>query len=225
MEYDCLVIDDEKMLADSTVEYFNLSGVKAAAVYDALSCQKFLKENTARLLLLDINLGDDSGFKLCKELRKEMQIPILFISARTSDDDKLVAFHIGGDDYVEKAYSLSVLLAKVKVMLKRFGQGTGVKYSDSWLTVDFDSRQVLAGGNPAKLTAQEFKLLSYLIKNENRVIPKRELFEKVWEDKFTGDGTLNVHIRKIREAVERDPGKPEYIVTVWGDGYKFSGGR
>ena len=94
MEYDCLVIDDEKMLADSTVEYFNLSGVKAAAVYDALSCQKFLKENTARLLLLDINLGDDSGFKLCKELRKEMQIPILFISARTSDDDKLVAFHI-----------------------------------------------------------------------------------------------------------------------------------
>ena len=81
------------------------------------------------------------------------------------------------------------------------------------------------GGNPAKLTAQEFKLLSYLIKNENRVIPKRELFEKVWEDKFTGDGTLNVHIRKIREAVERDPGKPEYIVTVWGDGYKFSGGR
>ena len=191
MEYDCLVIDDEKMLADSTVEYFNLSGVKAAAVYDALSCQKFLKENTAR----------------------------------TSDDDKLVAFHIGGDDYVEKPYSLSVLLAKVKVMLKRFGQGTGVKYSDSWLTVDFDSRQVLAGGNPAKLTAQEFKLLSYLIKNENRVIPKRELFEKVWEDKFTGDGTLNVHIRKIREAVERDPGKPEYIVTVWGDGYKFSGGR
>ena len=225
MEYDCLVIDDEKMLADSTVEYFNLSGVKAAAVYDALSCQKFLKENTARLLLLDINLGDDSGFKLCKELRKEMQIPILFISARTSDDDKLVAFHIGGDDYVEKPYSLSVLLAKVKVMLKRFGHGTGVKYSDSWLTVDFDSRQVLAGGNPAKLTAQEFKLLSYLIKNENRVIPKRELFEKVWEDKFTGDGTLNVHIRKIREAVERDPGKPEYIVTVWGDGYKFSGGR
>ena len=91
--------------------------------------------------------------------------------------------------------------------------------------MDFDSRQVLAGGNPVKLTAQEFKLLSYLIKNENRVIPKRELFEKVWEDKFTGDGTLNVHIRKIREAVERDPGKPEYIITVWGDGYKFSGGR
>ena len=225
MEYDCLVIDDEKLLADSTVEYFNLSGVKSAAVYDALSCQKFLNDNTARLLLLDINLGGDSGFKLCQELRKETQIPILFISARTSDDDKLIAFHIGGDDYVEKPYSLSVLLAKVKVMLKRFGQDTGIKYSDGWLAVDFDSRQVLAGGNPVKLTAQEFKLLSYLIKNENRVIPKRELFEKVWEDKFTGDGTLNVHIRKIREAVERDPGKPEYIITVWGDGYKFSGGR
>ncbi len=169
MEYDCLVIDDEKMLADSTVEYFNLSGVKAAAVYDALSCQKFLKENTARLLLLDINLGDDSGFKLCKELRKEMQIPILFISARTSDDDKLVAFHIGGDDYVEKPYSLSVLLAKVKVMLKRFGQGTGVKYSDSWLTVDFDSRQVLAGGNPAlmSISAKSVKQLNVIQASQN----------------------------------------------------------
>lgn len=225
MEYDCLVIDDEKLLADSTVEYFNLSGVKSAAVYDALSCWKFLHENTVRILLLDINLGGDSGFQLCQELRRETQIPILFISARTSDDDKLVAFHIGGDDYVEKPYSLSVLLAKVKVVLKRFGQSTGTKYSDSWLMVDFDTRQVLAGGNPVKLTAQEFKLLSYLIKNENRVVPKRELFENVWEDRFTGDGTLNVHIRKIREAVERDPGKPEYIVTVWGDGYKFNGGR
>lgn len=224
MEYDCLVIDDEKLLADSTAEYFNLSGVKSAAVYDALSCQKFLKGNTVKLLLLDINLGGDSGFQLCQELRKETQIPILFISARTSDDDKLVAFHIGGDDYVEKPYSLSVLLAKVKVILKRLGQSTGTKYSDNWLAVDFDTRQVLAGGNPVKMTAQEFKLLSYLIKNENRVVPKRELFENVWEDRFTGDGTLNVHIRKIREAIERDPGKPEYIITVWGDGYKFSGG-
>ncbi|MDE5860383.1 MAG: winged helix-turn-helix domain-containing protein, partial [Oscillospiraceae bacterium] len=86
-------------------------------------------------------------------------------------------------------------------------------------------KQVIADGIPAKLTALEFKLLTYLVKYENRVVSKQEIFDNVWEDKFTGDGTLNVHIRKIREAIERDPSTPKYIVTVWGDGYKFTGGK
>lgn len=225
MQYDCLIIDDEKLLADSTAEYFNLFGVKTAVVYSALECRKFLNENTAKLLLLDINLGDSSGFELCRELREKTEIPILFISARTSDDDKIIALNIGGDDYVQKPYSLGVLLAKVKVVLKRFGPSAGTEYSDGRLCVDFNAKQVMVDHAPVKLTALEFKLLSYLIQNENRVISKQELFEKIWEDKFTGDGTLNVHIRKIREAIERNPGSPEYIITVWGDGYKFSGGR
>ena len=89
--------------------------------------------------------------------------------------------------------------------------------------MDFDARQVLVNGMPVKLTALEFKLLAYLIRNEGRMIPKQELFEKVWEDRFTGDGTLNVHIRKLREAIEREPGSPEYILTVWGEGYRFQG--
>ena len=229
MFYDCLIIDDEKLLADSTAEYFNLFGVQTAAAYSVSEFRSFFKENTARLLLLDINLGDGSGFELCRELREKTDIPILFISARTSDDDKIIALNIGGDDYIQKPYSLGVLLAKVKVVLKRFGQSedreNSEKYSDGRLTVDFNLKQVTAAGEPVKLTALEFKLLSYLIKNENRVVSKQELFEKVWEDKFTGDGTLNVHIRKIREAVEEEPGKPKYILTVWGDGYRFSGGR
>ena len=225
MNYDCLIIDDEKLLADSTAEYFNLFGVKTAVVYSASECRDFFRENTAQLLLLDINLGNSSGFELCKELREKTEIPILFVSARTSDDDKIVALNIGGDDYVQKPYSLSVLLAKVKVVLKRYGKSEKQQYSDGWLEVDFDARQVIAGGELVKLTSLEFKLLSYLIRNENRVISKQELFEEVWEDKVTGDGTLNVHIRKIREAIEREPGNPEYIITVWGDGYKFAGGK
>ena len=226
MQYDCLIIDDEQLLADSTAEYFNLFGVKTKAVYSAAECRRFLGEHTARLLLLDINLGDGSGFGLCKELREKTEIPILFISARTSDDDKIIALNIGGDDYIQKPYSLGVLLAKVKVVLKRFGKtAESDKYSDGWLTVDFQAKQVFAGGKESRLTALEFKLLSCLMRHENKVLSKQELFEEVWEDKFTGDGTLNVHIRKIREAVERIPGKPEYIVTVWGDGYRFCGGR
>lgn len=221
MNYDCLIIDDEKLLADSTVEYFNLFDIKTAAVYSVLECRKFFEEHTAQLLLLDINLGDGSGFELCKELRKKTEIPILFISARTSDDDKIIALNIGGDDYIQKPYSLGVLLAKVKVVLKRYGQSVNAEYSDGRLMVDFCAKQVFVNKNPVKLTMLEFKLLSYLIQNKNRVVSKQELFEKVWENKFTGDGTLNVHIRKIREAIEREPGNPEYIVTVWGDGYKF----
>lgn len=223
MKYDCLIIDDEKLLADSTAEYFNLFGVSAAAVYSAPECRSFFEHNTAKLLLLDINLGNDSGFELCRELREKTQIPILFISARSSDDDKIIALNIGGDDYIQKPCSLGVLLAKVRAVLKRYCKSGETSYSDGWLKVDFNAKQTVVNGTPVKLTSLEFKLLTYLIKNANRVIPKKEIFENVWEDKFTGDGTLNVHIRKIREAIERDAGNPRYIITVWGDGYKFQG--
>ena len=102
MRYDCLMIDDERLLADSTAEYFNLFGVKTAVAYDVAGCWDFFRENTAEMLLLDINLGDGSGFELCRKLREETQVPILFLSARTSDDDQIIAFHMGGDDYVQK---------------------------------------------------------------------------------------------------------------------------
>lgn len=223
MTYDCLIIDDEKLLADSTAEYFNLFGVKTAVAYNVSDCKEFFKENKTELLLLDINLSDGSGFELCKKLRETTEIPILFISARTSDDDQIIALSIGGDDYIQKPYSLGVLLAKVKAVRKRYGSRDLAKYTDGHLIVDFNARQVLVDETPVKLTSLEFKLLTYLIQNAGRMISKQELFEKVWENKFTGDGTLNVHIRKIREVIEREPGNPEYIITVWGDGYKFIG--
>lgn len=223
MNYNCLIVDDEQILADSTAEYFNLFGVTAKAVHSIEACREFFSENSAELILLDINLGDGNGFVLCRELREKTNVPILFISARTSDDDKIVALNIGGDDYIQKPYSLGVLLAKVKAVLKRYGHGASADFSDGYLTVDAKSKQVFAEGRAVKLTALEFRLLSYLIVNGGRVISKKELFERVWEDKFTGDGTLNVHIRRLREAIERDANEPKYIVTVWGDGYKFTG--
>ena len=119
MHYDCLIVDDETAIASSTSEYFNLFELSSAYVTSYEQCIDFLKENTVSLLLLDINLGDRSGFGLCKKLREQTDIPILFISARTSDDDILTALNIGGDDYITKPYTLSVLLAKVKAVLKR----------------------------------------------------------------------------------------------------------
>ncbi len=224
MKYDCLIIDDEKLLADSTAEYFNLFGVNTAGVYSAGECLSFFQENTAALLLLDINLGDGSGFALCKELRKTTEIPILFISARSSDDDKIIALNIGGDDYIQKPCSLGVLLAKVKVVLKRYGKKETAFYSDGWLEIDFEAKQVTVNQQIIKLTALEFRLLSCLVENKGKVVSKQELFEKVWQDKFTGDGTLNVHIRKLRTLIEKNPERPVYITTIWGDGYRFQGG-
>lgn len=224
MTYDCLIIDDEKMLAQSTAEYFNLFGVSTALAYSASDCRDFFRENTARLLLLDINLGDGSGFSLCRELRKTTEIPILFISARTSDDDKIIALSIGGDDYIQKPCSLGVLLAKVQAVLKRYGKGREENYSDHRLKIDVPGQSLLVDGKKVKLTMMEFRLLAYLVRNQDKVVSKQEIFEHVWADKFTGDGTLNVHIRRIREAIEVNPNQPEYIVTYWGKGYRFEGG-
>ena len=225
MRYDCLIVDDEKAIADNTCEYFNMFDVKTRACYSMAEALSFFSENETGLVLLDINLGDGSGFELCKHIRESLNIPILFISARNTDDDKIIALNIGGDDYVEKPYSLGVLLAKVKVMLRRFGameeKPQADIFTDGDLSVDKKNKTVTISGEPKKLTSMEFSLLCYLIENPNRLITKAELFDNVWKDKFTSDGTLNVHIRKLREAIEEDPKNPLRIQTVWKEGYKY----
>ena len=227
MRYDCLIIDDEQELANNTCEYFNMFDVKTAAVYSSAEANNFLSSNQTNLVLLDINLSDGSGFELCKKIRQTMNIPILFISARNTDDDKIIALNIGGDDYIEKPYSLGVLLAKVKVVLKRFASVSETEdpkssdFDDGYLKTDSVNKTVYVNGVEKKITSIEWKLLEYLIANKNRLVTKVEIFDNVWNDRFTTDGTLNVHIRKIREAIEKDAQDPKYIVTVWKEGYKF----
>ena len=223
MKYDCLIVDDEEMLANSTKEYFNLFGVVTEAVYSYKECLNFLHDNEAELILLDINLKDGLGFNLCKEIREKTNIPILFVSARNTDDDKIIALNIGGDDYIEKPYSLGVILAKVKAVLKRFKKDEIKDYNDGHLKIDNINKCVYVDNTLVKLTSLEFKLLTYLVANSKRLITKEELFKNVWNDGWTSDGTLNVHIRKIREAIEIDPNNPKYIITVWKEGYKFEG--
>lgn len=229
MKYDCLIVDDEVALAETTTEYFNMFEVTTAYVTDAESCMKFLREHETSLILLDINLGQASGFDLCKKLRQTTQIPIVFISARSSDDDVLIALNIGGDDYVQKPYTLSILLAKVKAMLKRHGQqgssspaAAAIEFGK--VKIDPVLCRVRVNGEEVKLKSLEYKLLHYLAVNKNRIIPKEELFQNVWGDSFVGDGTLNVHIRHLREKLEAKPNEPQYIKTVWGRGYVLEDG-
>lgn len=222
MDYACLIVDDEAALAQSTCEYFNLFGVRSAWVASAQACREFLRAHRVELLLLDINLPDGSGFSLCKQLRAQSDLPILFISARTSDDDQVLALGIGGDDYIPKPYSLGVLLAKVKAVLKRrraLSAPGGGRLEFGALSVDLATGRAFKNGEPLSLTALEYRLLAYMAQNRGRVLPKEELFARVWEDAITGDGTLNVHIRRLREKIEDDPTHPVRIKTVWGTGY------
>ncbi len=281
MHYNCLIVDDEADLAKMTCEYFELFDVSCACVADAASCKEFLLTHEVDILLLDINLSEESGFALCKSLRETSDIPILFISARQSDEDILVALNIGGDDYIKKPYTLSILLAKVKAVLKRLpGKGreatgkdgqaaengrrmaekdgqaaeNGRRMAEKDGQAPGSSRQTAGNngeaaeingraeedaaddkvcrlyldesifcafldGRRVELKAKEFKLLQCLFENRNTIVTKEKLFEKVWGDAFFGDSTLNVHIRRLREKLEKDPGSPKFIKTVWGTGY------
>lgn len=252
MRYQVLIVDDEQDLAKMTAEYFQMFDVSTAVVGSAAECYDFLAANEAELILLDINLGDGSGFTVCRKLREEYSLPILFISARQSDDDVLAALTIGGDDYIKKPYSLSVLLAKVKVNLKRVGElreaqaaereasraaaggrsgqnggsGTAVAPAGSGepgtvpeIAIDPATMSAIRRGERIPLKAKEFALLRCLYEHKNTIVTKENLFAEVWGDSFYGDGTLNVHIRKLREKLEDDPNSPKLIKTVWGTGY------
>lgn len=225
MRYDCLIVDDELPVAQSTAEYFNLFEVSCAYVTGYEECLEFLKHHPVSLLLLDINLGEQSGFSLCKKLREKTDIPILFISARASDDDILTALNIGGDDYITKPYTLSILLAKVKAVLKRCAAPRDVKQiCIANVEIDLDGHKVAVSGKPVQLKEMEFRLLAYLAQNQGRVLTKEELLNNVWPDPFVGEGTLSVHIRHLREKIEKNPNQPELIQTVWGTGYRLDHG-
>ena len=232
MNYKVLMIDDDEVIAASTAEYFNLFDVKTAYVTSYDEAVSFLDENTVSLLLLDINLGENSGFDLCKKVREHCDMPILFVSARTSDDDVLIALNIGGDDYIKKPYTLSILLAKVKTILARYEKAASpaapasepapaaaVYNITADITLDTNTHKLMVRGNVRSLKDMEYKLLLYLLMNRGRVVTKDELLRKVWEDEFIGEGTIAVHIRHIREKTEDDPKDPKLIKTIWGVGY------
>ncbi len=242
-EVKVLMIDDDEVIAQSTSEYFNMFDVKTEYVTSYDDAVDFLENHTVSLLLMDINLGDKSGFTLCKKVRENYDMPILFISARSSEDDVLIALNIGGDDYIRKPYTLSILLAKVKTILGRYEKavelaeqaagkssgsemirsGNGLIRLTEKVSLDTNGRVLISGGEQVSLKAMEYKCLVYLMENAGRVVTKDELLKNVWEDEYIGEGTLAVHIRHLREKIEEDPKNPQVIKTAWGVGYRIEG--
>ncbi len=227
--YKVLMIDDDEMIAAATSEYFNMFGVKTSYVTSYADAAVFLEKHDVSLLLLDINLGESSGFDLCRKIRKNYDLPIFFISARTSDDDVLIALNIGGDDYIKKPYTLSVLLAKVKAAVLRYDRTrdnkTFQQNEDSLVKLtgevylNTNIHKIIANGREITLKALEYKLLYYLYTNRGKVVSKDDLLRDVWEDEYINEGTIAVHIRHLREKTEADPKEPQLIKTLWGVGY------
>lgn len=227
------MIDDDEMIATATSEYFNMFGVKTSYVTSYADAVAFLEKHDVSLLLLDINLGERSGFELCRKIRENYDLPIFFISARTSDDDVLIALNIGGDDYIKKPYTLSILLAKVKAAVARYDRlrdnphtvrnfqqtEDGLVKLTGEVYLNTNIHKIIADGREITLKALEYKLLYYLFANRGKVVSKDDLLRDVWEDEHINEGTIAVHIRHLREKIEADPKEPQLIKTIWGVGY------
>ncbi|MDO5662033.1 MAG: response regulator transcription factor [Brachybacterium sp.] len=218
---DVLIVDDEEPLAESITEYlraFDLDAQYATTVATALT---HISRDTPSVLVVDVNLPDGSGFDLCRRIRKTSQAPILFLSARGADDDQILGLGLGGDDYIHKPVSLAVLLAKVRRALDRTRTVTG--FRDDHLTVDPATGRVFAAGEEVQLTGMEQGLLDHLVSRRGSVVSKEELLRDVWGSPMIGDGTVSVHMRRLRTKIEPDPDQPRYLRTVWGRGYLFDG--
>lgn len=222
-----LIIEDELNIAELKRDYLEVYGFDSDIATTGEEGLKQAKVNTYDLILLDLMLPDADGFELCKELRKTLDIPILMVTARKEDIDKIRGFDRGADDYIVKPFNPNELVARVKAHIARYDRLINREQKQNiiqirGLVIHSGSRQVFINGEEKTFTAKEFDLLHFLGTNLNIVFSKEHLFERIWGYDSTGDNTtVTVHIRKIREKIEEDPSNPQYIETIWGVGYRF----
>lgn len=222
-----LIIDDDEELSMLICDMLMDNGYEPSHVHNIQEAYEFLTGTTPHLILLDINLPDGLGFDLCKELRLKSQVPIIFVSARTSEDDKVNGLDIGADDYLAKPYSLKEMMSRINSLIRRtYGIGMGIENMEITLksgvtiVVDKNSRCVMKNNIRVELSPKEYDLLIYMIDNKGKTLTKEQLLNNVWGPySEVEQSTLTVHIRWLREKFEEDPSKPLFIKTVWGIGY------
>ncbi len=217
-----LIVDDDEALSDITADMLRDYDYAVERCFSAEEAYNILTDRRFDLIILDINLPDTTGFEICQELRKVSNVPVIFASARTSVDDRVTGFEMGGDDYIPKPYSMKELLARVNAIIKRtYGsdeQDEIFRFGD--VEVNASSRVVTRGGSPVSLSLKEFDLLAFLCRNMGMAIEKEKIVSEVWGAFSEVDAsTLTVHIRWLREKLEEDPSKPQYIKTVFKVGY------
>ena len=223
-----LIVEDEISIAELERDYLELSGFEVEVASDgAEGLQKAINEEFD-LIILDLMLPKVDGFEICRQVREEKNIPIIMVSAKKEDVDKIRGLGLGADDYMTKPFSPSELVARVKAHMARYERLVGSAVEENkvieirGLKIDTTARRVWINGEEKTLTTKEFDLLTFLATHPNHVYTKDELFREIWDMEALGDiATVTVHIKKIREKIEFDTSKPQYIETIWGVGYRF----
>ena len=223
-----LIIEDEESIAELEKDYLELSGFEVEIETDGTRGLQRALDEEFNLYILDPMLPGTDGFEICRKIRESKDAPVLMVSARKDDIDKIRGLGLGADDYITKPFSPSELVARVKAHISRYDRLIGNSASKNDvieirnLKIDKTARRVFVNGEEKNFTTKEFDLLTFLASNPNHVYTKEDLFRNIWNMESVGDiATVTVHIKKIREKIELDTSKPQYIETIWGVGYRF----
>lgn len=223
-----LVCDDDKEIVEAIEIYLQQEGYQVLKAYDGEEALKMLQENEVHLLILDVMMPRLDGIRTTLKIREESSIPIIILSAKTEDADKILGLNIGADDYVEKPFNPLELVARVKSQLRRYTQlgnaaeNSAAVYEVGGLSINDDLKEVTVDGEAVRLTPIEYNILLLLVKNQGKVFSINQIYESIWNENAIGaDNTVAVHIRHIREKIEINPKEPRYLKVVWGVGYKI----
>lgn len=222
-----LVVDDEKMIVKGIRFSLEQEGMQVDAAYDGEEALAMAKENKYDIILLDIMLPKMNGLDVCQQIREFSTVPIIMLTAKGEDMDKIMGLEYGADDYITKPFNILEVKARIKAIIRRMGkneeevgQAKVIEVAD--LKLDVDSRRVFIGSREVNLTAKEFDLLSLLVFNPNKVYSRENLLNIIWGYEYPGDvRTVDVHIRRLREKIEENPSDPKFVHTKWGVGYYF----
>lgn len=222
-----LVVDDDREIVDSISIFLSAEGYGVLKAYDGIEALDMLSENDVQLILLDIMMPKLDGIKTLMKLRETKNIPVIMISAKSEDADKIFGLTAGADDYITKPFNPSELMARVKSQIRRYTKLGAMQEKTGRFTIDglcvgTESKTVTVDGDEVRLTPSEYKILELLCRNRGKVFSADEIYRRVWnEDAIVGDNTIAVHIRHIREKIEINPKTPKYLKVVWGIGYKI----
>ena len=222
-----LVCDDDKEIVEAIDIYLQQEGYHVLKAYDGEEALQVLKRQEVHLLIIDVMMPRLDGIRATLKIREESSIPIIILSAKTEDADKILGLNIGADDYVEKPFNPLELVARVKSQLRRYTQlgnaaeASAAVYQVGGLSINDDLKEVTVDGETVKLTPIEYNILLLLVKNQGKVFSINQIYESIWnEDAIGADNTVAVHIRHLREKIEENPKEPQYLKVVWGTGYK-----
>lgn len=223
-----LVCDDEREIVEAIRIYLEKEGYHVLTAYDGEQALSIMEQQEVHLVLLDVMMPVLDGFSTIMRLRDSKNIPVIMLSAKSEDSDKILGLNLGADDYISKPFNPLELVARVRSQLRRYtvlgsqAVQTDTVYENGGLSVDDERKEVTVDGQPVHLTPSEYKILLLLLKNAGKVFSIEQIYEQVWnEPAYSAENTVAVHIRRIREKIEINPGEPEYLKVVWGIGYKF----